>query len=120
VRLDNADVATSTRLATAGYTAPPTDYQQRTVAVLLPTTPPAGYGGASAATIVAAMGTTPVTFRDVTAVTAPTMMDAYAAAFVAAAGAETVVGTAYTRKTPTGGTFRVFTLANPPGDQARS
>jgi hypothetical protein len=48
-----SDTQVNTRLATAGYTAPANatiaaiaaDYQQRAVAVTLPTTPPAGYGG---------------------------------------------------------------------------
>jgi hypothetical protein len=48
-----SDTQVNTRLATAGYTAPANatiaaiaaDYQQRAVAVTLPTPPPAGYGG---------------------------------------------------------------------------
>jgi hypothetical protein len=120
--LDNADIATSTRLADADYTAPtafPTDYQQRGVAVTLPAAP-AGYGGAPADVIVSALLSSPVTFRDVTSVTAPTVMDALAAAVVEAAGAESVLNRAYVKLTPTGGVFRTFTLTTAPGDQARS
>jgi hypothetical protein len=51
-----SDTQVNTRLATAGYTAPANatiaaiaaDYQQRAVAVTLPTTPPTGYGGGGA------------------------------------------------------------------------
>jgi hypothetical protein len=120
--LDNADTLVSSRLAAADYTAPaafPTDYQQRGVAVTLPAAP-AGYGGATADVIVSALLTSPVTFRDVTAVTNPTFMDAIAAAYIEAAGAESVVNRAYLKMTPTGGVFRSFTLSVAPGDQARS
>lgn len=41
------DVAVSSRFPTSSWIAPPTDYQQRNVAVTLPTTPPTGYGGGS-------------------------------------------------------------------------
>jgi hypothetical protein len=116
------DVAVSSRLAAIDYTAPaafPTDYQQRGVAVTLPAAP-AGYGGAPADVIVSALLTTAVTFRDVTAVTAPTVMDAFAAAFTDAGTAESVVNRTYVKLTPTGGVFRTFTLTTAPGDQARS
>jgi hypothetical protein len=51
--LDNLDAPVLSRMATFTYTAPANatiaaiaaDYQQRAVAVTLPTTPPAGYGG---------------------------------------------------------------------------
>jgi hypothetical protein len=116
------DVAVSSRLAAIDYTAPtafPADYQQRGVAVTLPAAP-AGYGGAPADVIVSALLTSAVTCRDVTAVTSPTVMDAFAAAFVEAAGAESVLNRAYVKLTPTGGVFRTFTLTTAPGDQARS
>lgn len=44
---DNLDAKVSTRLATSGYAAPPSDYQQRGVAVTLPSPAPSGYGGGS-------------------------------------------------------------------------
>lgn len=44
-KLDNLDINVGSRLPTTGYTAPPTDYQQRGVAVTLPDPAPAGYGG---------------------------------------------------------------------------
>jgi hypothetical protein len=119
-KLDNADVATSTRLATAGYTAPPTDYQPRNVAVTLPTTPPTGYGGATAAAIVSALLTTAVTSRNLTTVTAPTIMDAMAASVALAAGRQSVFGVAYTLLALDGTILRSFTLTVAPGDQARS
>lgn len=50
-KLDNADVPTSSRLASLAYTAPPTDYQQRGVPVSLPATAPAGYGGSAGGTV---------------------------------------------------------------------
>lgn len=70
--LDNLDAAVSTRLATSGYTAPPTDYQQRAVAVTLPASPPAGYADSTTLgtvqTLVSAINTAIVTSQTTGAV----------------------------------------------------
>jgi hypothetical protein len=59
-------------------------------------------------------------FRDVTNVSVPTLEDCWAAAFVEAAGAESVAGLAYTKSRPGGGTFRSFTLDDDEAPTSRS